>query len=274
MQLAAAARIAQLSSALKAGRLDDVRSVELAENRDCSERVFLVELAADGRRTVLPEALAHVEGATGTAIARAGRTLHIHGAQTVADTLNLATGDGPSAILRLERHVSGFFQGNRHLLEPMVQRVLAQLPAGPLLDLYAGTGLFGLAHVAAGRGDVIAVEGDVVSASDLRRNAEPFGRLVATRLEAVEETLRTTHIVEGRSVLVDPPRVGLSKAVVAALTAARPRCLVYVSCDVATLARDVARLAAGGYRLTHAEIFDLFPGTAHVESLVVLEISG
>jgi 23S rRNA (uracil1939-C5)-methyltransferase len=62
--------------------------------------------------------------------------------------------------------------------------------------------------------------------------------------------------------------VGLSREAVAALSTARPPRVVYVSCDVATLARDVAALVAAGFELRCAEIFDLFPGTAHVETMV------
>ncbi len=266
------AALERLSAALKAARLDDVRAVELAENCDLSERVCVIELSAEGRTDVAPDTLSSVEGVTGITIARAGRALQVRGADTVADTVQLALADGRSGSLRLERHVSGFFQSNRHLLERLIHRVLVHVPSGPLTDLYAGSGLFGLAHAATGRGDVVAVESDAISASDLRRNAEPFGRAVATRFESVEDAVRDARVLAGRTVLVDPPRVGLSKSVTGALTEARPQRILYVSCDIATLARDVSRLAIAGYTVTHAEIFDLFPGTAHVESLVVLEI--
>ena len=68
--------------------------------------------------------------------------------------------------------------------------------------------------------------------------------------------------------VVDPPRTGLSREALAALAAARPPRVVYVSCDVATLARDAAALSPLGYDVMAAEIFDLFPGTAHVETMV------
>ncbi|HEV2290356.1 MAG TPA: TRAM domain-containing protein [Gemmatimonadales bacterium] len=71
-------------------------------------------------------------------------------------------------------------------------------------------------------------------------------------------------------VVTNPPRVGMEPAAVAAIAAARPRRIVYVSCDPATLARDVARLG-GGYRVRSVRAFDLFPQTAHVETVLVLE---
>jgi len=71
------------------------------------------------------------------------------------------------------------------------------------------------------------------------------------------------------AVLVDPPRTGLSpEAVTGILDLCSPR-LIYVSCDVATLARDAGRLVAAGYAIQHAEAFDLFPNTPHVETVVV-----
>ncbi|HEU5358605.1 MAG TPA: hypothetical protein VFU45_05785, partial [Gemmatimonadales bacterium] len=71
-------------------------------------------------------------------------------------------------------------------------------------------------------------------------------------------------------VVTNPPRVGMEPAAVAAIAAARPRRIVYVSCDPATLARDVARLGTG-YRVRSIRAFDLFPQTAHVETVLVLE---
>ncbi|HEX2311886.1 MAG TPA: hypothetical protein VHH91_14335, partial [Vicinamibacterales bacterium] len=73
------------------------------------------------------------------------------------------------------------------------------------------------------------------------------------------------------TMLVDPPRTGMSKAAAQMVVAAGAPRVVYVSCDVATLARDVRRFVDTGYRLIHIEAFDLFPNTAHVEAVVVLE---
>jgi len=137
-----------------------------------------------------------------------------------------------------------------------------------MADLYAGVGLFGLAHAALGRGDVVAVEGDPASVEDLQSNAEPYLERVRVETQSVEAALRLRETVAGRTTLVDPPRTGLSREAVAALASARPPLVVYVSCDVATLARDAAVLTGAGYDVATAEIFDLFPGTAHIETLV------
>jgi 23S rRNA (uracil1939-C5)-methyltransferase len=77
-------------------------------------------------------------------------------------------------------------------------------------------------------------------------------------------------VLSGACVVLDPPRTGLSPVVAAALAAARPRRVVYVSCDPATLARDLQTLTAAGLRVDTMTVFDLFPVTAHVETVVTL----
>ena len=71
--------------------------------------------------------------------------------------------------------------------------------------------------------------------------------------------------------MLDPPRTGLSRDAMSGMLRLKPRRIVYVSCDLATVARDVKRFLEEGYRLEHIEASDLFPNTAHVETLVILE---
>jgi 23S rRNA (uracil1939-C5)-methyltransferase len=78
-------------------------------------------------------------------------------------------------------------------------------------------------------------------------------------------------LVPADTVIVNPPRTGLESAVTAVLRAAPPRRLLYVSCDPATLARDLARLGATPDRLTLVRAYDMFPQTSHVETLVALD---
>jgi tRNA/tmRNA/rRNA uracil-C5-methylase (TrmA/RlmC/RlmD family) len=240
-------------------------SLEISENRDASERAFLLDLSSDEASPAIVDAVLSVAGVTGVGVARTGRLVAERGAPLVTDVIELG-----STSLRLQRHVRGFFQGNRFLLGTLVERVLAHVPEGPLTDLYAGVGLFGLAHAALGRGHVLAVEGDATSAADLAANAAPLGSQVQTLEMPVEALVKQQSALLGRTVLVDPPRTGLSAAALEAISNAKPPRLVYVSCDVATLARDVARLAASGLVLQSVEAFDLFPGTSHVETLAVL----
>lgn len=263
----------QLSARLDEGPVATGVALELAENREATERVLLLELRADrpiaGRAS---QVAAPLEGCTGLAVLRAGRPLAAIGEPSVTDALDIPARQGAAPVqLRLRRHVSGFFQGNRYLLNTLVERVVAAVPAGPALDLYAGSGLFGLAIAAAGAAPVTCVESDPVSVADLRDNAAPLGSAVHVRGEPVEAFLRAQRRSAWATVLVDPPRTGMSREASAAVAASGAGRIVYVSCDVATLARDAGRLVQAGYQLAGVEMFDLFPNTAHLETMAIFE---
>ena len=172
----------------------------------------------------------------------------------------------------LMRHAAAFFQGNRALLPELVTAVTGAVPADtPVVDLYAGVGLFGLAAATLGASSVTCVEGDAVSAEDLVTNALPYGdRVRAVRGDVETFAREETQLLGDACVIVDPPRTGLSPVVSKALAAAHPRRVVYVSCDPATLARDLQGLVASGLAIDSLRVFDLFPLTAHVETVVTL----
>jgi 23S rRNA (uracil1939-C5)-methyltransferase len=162
-----------------------------------------------------------------------------------------------------ERHVRSFFQGNRYLLQPLVDHVHGHVGEGPLVDLYAGVGLFSVTAETVGAGPITAVEGDLFAARDLRRNARDI-----TVLAMPVEDYVSRQSVPPATLIVDPPRTGMSKQAMAGairLCAAR---VIYVSCDIATLARDARLLLDAGYRITTTRAFDLFPNTAHVETVI------
>jgi len=171
--------------------------------------------------------------------------------------------------LRLTRHVRAFFQGNRFLIGALVQHVMTLVPSGPVIDLYAGGGLFGLALAAAGADRVTLVEGDPVSGADLQMNSEPVRDRVRVVRTSVEDFLARRRPATFVFVIVRPPRTGLSRDAVAGILAFKPARLVYVSCDVATLARDTRALLDSGYELGPVTALDLFPNTAHVETVTV-----
>ena len=268
-----AAAIGALSDGLRASGVTDVRMIDLSENVSATERAALIELAPDSR-AVPTAVLGSLRGGelTGIVVSRpdAPDRTASRGRPDVCDVLLFSVA-GSAVELVIRRHVASFFQGNRYLLVPLVESVVRQVAAGPVIDLYAGVGLFGLACAAAGLGPIVAVEGDRRGAQDLAENARPFGAAVRTVSSSVEAFLGQERVPAEATVLVDPPRTGLSKAAVGSVCRSEARRVVYVSCDPATLARDVRRMVESGYRLAHLEAFDLFPNTAHVECLAVLE---
>lgn len=266
--------LARLSSRMRGERVDAVSSIELAENIVASERALHLELDQPLDRATFAR-LFEDPAITGVSVSEAGRpeAITLGGDPSVADTLEVAHVRDGVATVTLRHHARAFFQANRYLLPRLVSRVLALVPAGPVLDLYAGVGLFAVALAAAGRDSVLAVEGDRTSAADLRENARPFGDALRTFLMPVERFLERGRPQALTTLILDPPRTGMSReAVAGAIALGAPR-IVFVSCDVATLARDARRLIDAGYGLESLEAFDLFPNTAHVEALAVLTTS-
>jgi 23S rRNA (uracil1939-C5)-methyltransferase len=169
----------------------------------------------------------------------------------------------------LTRQAHSFFQGNRYLLASLVGAVADEVPAGQVLDLYAGVGLFSVALAVSGRHSVIAIEGDAAAAHDLKANAAPVAGRLDVRHQSVEAYLASGGVPPVDTIIVDPPRTGMTKDALHAALRLRPSRLVYVSCDVATFARDARIIVDSGYEVGSLRAFDLFPNTAHVETLAV-----
>jgi 23S rRNA (uracil1939-C5)-methyltransferase len=168
---------------------------------------------------------------------------------------------------------NSFFQVNRFLVDRLVETAIEEWAGEAALDLYAGVGLFALAL--AGRFErVTAVESGASAVRDLRVNAERASvSAVVTAVQAnVEAFLTRFGEAAPELVLADPPRAGLGKTVAAELVRLRPARIVIVSCDPSTLARDLAGLLAGGYRMERVTMVDLFPQTYHLESVVSLRL--
>jgi 23S rRNA (uracil1939-C5)-methyltransferase len=251
--------IAGLERALSVLERPTVAEIELSENVAASERAVHLELLADADPSRLAT-ITRVDGLTGATCAPAAhpRTMELWGSPFVTDRVHGAT---------LVRHARSFFQGNRFLLNPLVDHVLGEVRGASILDLYAGAGLFSVAAAASGTGRVTAVEGDPFSAADLKRNAAPHGIKVVT---AAVETFVRQKAEKFETVIVDPPRTGMTKEATAGVTALLAPKLIYVSCDIATLARDARLLLDAGYRIDRVTSFDLFPNTAHVETVIAL----
>ena len=172
-----------------------------------------------------------------------------------------------------------FFQGHRQLLPVLVSHAVGELsgvegdPEGEAFDLYAGVGLMTLT-LARRYSTVTAVEGDRPAVRYGKKNARQNKLSNVSFENQAVETWAEEHLPEGAArVVVDPPRPGLSKAVRRALLDKRPRHLTYVSCNSATLARDLAELGEI-YRASKLVLIDLFPQTGHLEAIVQLELKG
>ncbi|MBL8175927.1 MAG: class I SAM-dependent RNA methyltransferase [Bryobacterales bacterium] len=161
-----------------------------------------------------------------------------------------------------------FFQVNRFLVGGLVEEALHQADGETALDLYAGAGLFTL-PLAKRFAKVSAVESGVAAWRDLQKNAETAGVSVDAPQTSAEGYLQA-NADSCDFVLADPPRAGLGKKTVQLLLERKPQKLTIVSCDPATLARDLAGLLTQ-YRLTRMAMVDLFPQTYHIETVAHLE---
>lgn len=251
--------------------VDLVREIEVSENVDASNRVVHLESATAIDAGAL-EPIAATDGLTGMVVSsppsEAGsRVTKVAGSEHVTDVLTI----GDHAPIELRRHVLAFFQGNRYLLKDLVSHVVTQVPRGSeTIDLYAGAGLFAVSAAAIRGARVTAVEGDRVAAADLAANAGAAGGAVTAVHQPVEAFVAASRH-RPATLIIDPPRTGMSREALDGAIRLRAGRIVYVSCDIATLARDSRRLVDAGYALERLDGFDLFPNTPHVETVVVFE---
>jgi tRNA/tmRNA/rRNA uracil-C5-methylase (TrmA/RlmC/RlmD family) len=186
--------------------------------------------------------------------------------------------DGPAEVRELaagrEWKVppEGFWQVHPAAAETLVAAVLEMLsPATGEVswDLYGGAGLFAAALAERTGARTTVVESSPVGVAAARRNLADLAgvEVVAAKVETALARRRLAGPVD--LVVLDPPRTGAGAKVVRAIAAAGPRAVVYVACDPAALARDVATFAAAGWRLTELRAYDCFPMTQHVECVAL-----
>ncbi len=162
-----------------------------------------------------------------------------------------------------------FFQTNRFLTDELVTIVTAGRSGELALDLYAGVGLFSTALACDFR-HIISVESSQTATADLQYNLPVNGKAVqATAEQYLAKASKPDQVVPDL-VVVDPPRSGLGDPVARAVVSASAPRLTYVSCDPATLARDLVPLQAAGYRVDEVHVVDLFPQTYHIEAVLQL----
>jgi 23S rRNA (uracil1939-C5)-methyltransferase len=198
------------------------------------------------------------------------------------DSKSLAQSGAKSIRYRTKNHeyhvsAGAFFQVNRILIDELVSVVTGDARGDIALDLYAGVGLFSAA-LARNFHHILGVEASLTSHADFVQNVPANVKAVGAR---TEDYLRSDYPrsdyprsrpVRKRPdlVVMDPPRTGAGKQVIRSLVELGAPRVRYVSCDPATLARDLAPLLAAGYHVEEAHLFDLFPETFHIESVMLL----
>ena len=189
------------------------------------------------------------------------------------------TSEGPDVAtynvngFALEVSQRSFWQSHKEAPRVLTDAVLnfAQVSSGDyLLDLYGGVGLFTsqLLGLVGEGGRIDLVEGSKSATGDALRNFTNFSN-VGVHTGDVEKILPRFSIAD--VIVLDPPREGAGKSVVASMVSLKPRAIVYVACDPAALARDTAYLESSGYALTQIRAFDLFPMTQHIESVALFQ---
>ncbi len=184
---------------------------------------------------------------------------------------NLGT-SGPIEYGSFRVSRNSFFQVNRFLVDTLVEAAIGNATGETAIDLYAGVGLFA-GRLAQGFHDVVAVEPGRSAFGDLVFNMDRAGLRVAAEQKTAEEYLAGLEETPAW-IVADPLRAGLGKSVVAELLRLQAPHVTIVSCDPATLARDLAPLLAGAYRIEGITLVDLFPQTFHMETVVRLRSCG
>jgi len=254
--------LSALRGALLAGELPrELREIEVFTNSDDTKLLFTASLAGFPSR-------ADEHAARFRSLVPEIESLLFH--DTSRDRMEL---DGPGF---LECEAAGekfrvghfsFFQVNRFLNDPLVQAVTNSESGGLACDLYAGVGLFSL-PLAKQFQRVISVESNPAAARDLEFNAAT--RAIEIRGVAVERALERLR-ERPDLVVLDPPRTGLEPGAAARLARLQPARITYVSCEPPTLARDLSVLIQNGYEIGSIDLFDLFPQTFHMETVVKLK---
>jgi 23S rRNA (uracil1939-C5)-methyltransferase len=224
----------------------------------------LEDLRAQIRNDSFPGAVKHVEAVAG----EEGVSLSPAWADFATKNVSRKIGDETYHF-----SANAFFQVNHPLVEPLVEEAIRNAQGALAIDLYCGVGLFTV-PLARRFDRVVGVESNPIASRFAQMN------LQNAQLRSAEViTARVGEWLNGKSLesdavdfmLLDPPRAGAENSVIKGILAKNPRQVSYVSCDPATLARDLKKLLAAGYSLDSVAAFDMFPQTHHVETVVRLK---
>ena len=266
----------------RAGKVSlGVREVEFFANADETQLLLELWCGPEARRGAVR---GWAEDLCGTLPEIAGVTAFRESKPAAAAEMLVSVG-ADNLIYKTQRaayrvSAGSFFQTNRYLTDELVRIVTQGQSGESAVDLYAGVGLFSTA-LACDFHHIVSVESSQLSSADLSYNEASNGRAVRATAEQYLARAENSGRVGNGAVLphmpnkpdlavVDPPRSGLGEPVARLLANLGAPRVVYVSCDPATLARDLVPLLAGGYRVERVHLVDLFPQTYHLESVVHL----
>jgi 23S rRNA (uracil1939-C5)-methyltransferase len=259
--------IAALWQAGRAGKVvEGVREIEFFASADDTKLLLELLCAPEARRAAVR---AWAEELCASMPEIAGVSAFREPQKGVQEPLVAVGGSDLTYQTKMQAYrvsAGAFFQTNRFLIDELVSIVTAGRSGDLALDLYAGVGLFSTGLT--GFRHIVSVESSQTAVSDLQYNLPGSGKAVRAETERyLTEHAPREHV---DLVVVDPPRSGLGDSVSRALVRLSAPRLTYVSCDPATLARDLVRLLAAGYRVDEAHMVDLFPQTYHLESVMQL----
>jgi 23S rRNA (uracil1939-C5)-methyltransferase len=293
--------IAALWQAGRAGKaVEGVREVEFFSNADDTKLLLELLCAPEARRAAVrawaEELCATMPEIAGVVAFREPQK----GVQEPLVTVGASELTYQTKTSTYRVSAGSFFQTNRFLIDELVNLVTSAQSGALALDLYAGVGLFSTA-LACDFHHVVSVESSQTAARDLQYNLPINGKAVhaetgqyvnrtgsagagdawaSLKVGSPAQSVRekeprqagtvAPHLPKPDFVVVDPPRSGLGDSVARALASTGAPRLTYVSCDPATLARDLLPLQAAGYRIHEAHLVDLFPQTYHLESVLQL----
>jgi 23S rRNA (uracil1939-C5)-methyltransferase len=258
--------------------LKDARHVVARAARSSGEAVVTITSARESpaAKRAAPELLAQLPGAIGLA-----NSFDLSGENAILGrrvTLLAGKAEIEETIAGIRYRVSAgsFFQVNVEMVARIFDALRPRLrPGMRIVDLYCGAGTFAL-FFAACECDVYGIEENAHAVAEARANAKLNGLQARVRFAAGSTGKVLLHgdargaLEAAGAVFLDPPRKGSDEATLGAIAAARVPAVWYLSCDPATLARDLKFLTANGYSLGGVQPFDLFPQTGHVEALAAL----
>ncbi len=207
--------------------------------------------------------------------------MHLYGSDHIREILKVKTDPAREPVpLTFKISPSAFFQPNTAQAEVLYSEMLrmAMIPkSGVVYDLYCGTGTLGICAAARAK-QVVGIELSPEAALDARHNARENGMDNVTILtgpvhEKLAEIRKEQLFPPPDLVMVDPPRAGLEPEAISHLIGLSPAKIVYISCNPATQAKNIAELCQGGYRLLALQPVDQFPHTYHIENIAILSKS-